>query len=182
MHHIPDALTQEQRSHHRRQARQHRQESTEYNKPSGSSPPHPCPNSPHTHSPPNSAADFLPPASTSLSPSLWSDEKRRRARTSASPHTCRCSRQALGLQGRRCPFSPDQLLEQAAGDGWLLLIRKAASPPELGDNMHHGSFWGHVPHAFIFKTYINRHAYSFLKGHGHKKKIKAAQIPSNLSA
>lgn len=100
------------------------------------------------------------------------------------PHTYGGSPQSPGVQGRGCPRSPARLLARAAGEGWSLVISKAASPPELGDTRHHGSFWGHVPRAFIFKIYINRHTYSFLKGHGHKKKKKkkAAQIPSNLSA
>ena len=64
----------------------------------------------------------------------------------------------------------------------MLVISKAASPPELGDNLHHEGFWGHVPRAFVFKIYINRHTYSFLKVRGQKRQKKAAQIPSNISA
>lgn len=60
----------------------------------------------------------------------------------------------------------------AAGQGWLLVTSEAASPAEPGDNTHHGSFWGHVPRAFVFKIHINRHTYSLLKGHGHKRRKK----------
>lgn len=68
------------------------------------------------------------------------------------------------------------LPSSAAGMGWGVVTSKAVSPPELGDNMYREGFWGHGPHAFIFKIYINRHTYSFLKGHGNKGNKKKKQL------
>lgn len=38
--------------------------------------------------------------------------------------------------------------------------------------MYREGFWGHRPRAFISKIHINRHTYSFLKGHSNKGKKK----------
>lgn len=68
------------------------------------------------------------------------------------------------------PQAPGAAPQFSCWGGLGLVTSKAVSPPELGDSMYREGFWGHRPRAFIFKIYINRHTYSFLKEHGNKKK------------
>lgn len=68
------------------------------------------------------------------------------------------------------PQAPGAAPQFSCWGGLGLVTSKAVSPSELGDSMYREGFWGHRPRAFIFKIYINRHTYSFLKEHGNRKK------------